>query len=128
MADEHKISLRTAYRHLARGTTPASDRRIGVDGKTYPAQLRKRRPGRTPLERELALTRQALNRADKKAGQQDVDGGDVEALRRIVSTTNEILSRWEGVHSDGKLCPDKSSAVHGLESSIDRVTPPVAGN
>ncbi len=97
MAAEHQLSLRTAYRHLARGTTPADDRRIGMDGKTYPARPRGFRPERTSLERELALTWQALNRADKKACQHGVADNEVVSLRRIIATATEMLSRWEGV-------------------------------
>ena len=97
MAVEHQLSLRTAYRHLARGTTPANDRRIGMDGKTYPARPRGFRPERTSLDRELALTRQALNRADKHACQNGITDNDVMSLCRIVSTATEMLNRWEGV-------------------------------
>ncbi len=97
MAAEHQLSLRTAYRHLARGTTPAGDRRIGMDGKTYPARPRGFRPERTSLERDLALTWQSLNRADKDACQNEIADNEVVTLRRIVSTATEMLNRWEGV-------------------------------
>jgi hypothetical protein len=97
MAAKHQLSLRTAYRHLARGTTPSDDRRIGMDGKTYPARPRGLRPERTSLERELALTWQSLNRADKDACQNGVTDNEVVTLRRIVSTATEMLNRWEGV-------------------------------
>jgi hypothetical protein len=107
MAAEHQLSLRTAYRHLARGTTPDDDRRIGMDGKTYPAYPRGLRPDRTPLERELALTWQALNRADKKACQNGIADTDVESLRRIITTATEMLNRWEGVRS-------ATSGDHGM--------------
>lgn len=107
MAAEHQLSLRTAYRHLARGTTPADDRRIGMDGKTYPARPRGLRPERTSLERELALTRQVLNRADKDACQNGITDNEVMSLRRIVSTATEMLQRWEGVQT-------ATSDNHGL--------------
>ena len=97
MAAEHQLSLRTAYRHLARGTTPADDRRIGRDGKTYPAHPRGLRPERTSLERQLALSWQALNRADKDACKHGIADNEVVTLRRIVSTATEMLNRWEGV-------------------------------
>lgn len=97
MAAEHKLSLRTAYRHLARGSTPFIDRRIGMDGKTYPAHPRGLRPSQTPLERELALTWQALNRADKKACQDGFTDNELVLLRRIVATATEMLQRWESV-------------------------------
>src|SRR6516162_8954753 len=95
MAAEHQLSLRTAYRHLARGTTPDDDRHIGMDGKTYSAHPRGLRPDRTPLERDLALAWQALNRADKKACQNGIADTDVESLRRIITTATEMLNRWE---------------------------------
>ncbi len=97
MAAEHKLSLRTAYRHLERGTTPSDDRRIGMDGKTYPAQPRGLRSERTSLERELALIWQALKRADKDACQNGIADHEVVSLRRIISTATEMLNRWEGV-------------------------------
>lgn len=97
MAAKRQLSLRTAYRHLARGTMPADDRRIGMDGRTYPAHPRGLRPERTSLERELALTWQALNRADKNACQNGITDNEVVSLRRIVSTATEMLNRWEGV-------------------------------
>jgi hypothetical protein len=97
MAAEHQLSLRTAYRHLARGTTPHDDRRIGMDGKTYPAHPRGLRPDRTQLERDLTLTWQALNRADKNACQTGIAEKDVVSLRRIITTATEMLNRWEGV-------------------------------
>ena len=107
MAAEHQLSLRTAYRHLARGTTPTADRRIGRDGKTYPARPHGLRPERTSLERELALTWQALNRADNNACQKGITDNDVVSLRRIVSTATEMLNRWEGVQL-------ATSGDHGL--------------
>ena len=99
MATEHQLSLRTAYRHLARGTMPAVDRRIGMDGKTYPAHPRGLRPSQTPLEQELALTWQALNRADKKACRDGFIEDELVSLRRIVATATEMLQRWESVPS-----------------------------
>jgi hypothetical protein len=100
MAAKHQLSMRTAYRHLARGTTPAVDRHIGIDGKTYPAHPRGPQPSRTRLERELALTWQALNRADQKACEQGLFTQDIDALRRIVATATEMLQRWEGAPID----------------------------
>ena len=97
MAAEHQLSLRTAYRHLARGTTPSDDRRIGMDGKTYPARPQGLRPERTSLERDLALTWQALNRADKAVCQNGIADNEVVTLRRIVAAATEMLNRWEGV-------------------------------
>ena len=97
MAAKHQLSLRTAYRHLARGTTPADDRRIGMDGKTYPARPRGLRPERTSLERDLALTWQAMNRADKKACQDGFADNELVSLRRIVANATEILQRWESI-------------------------------
>lgn len=97
MATENKLSLRTAYRHLARGTMPAAVRRIGRDGKTYPAHPRGLCLSQTPLERELALTWQALNRADKKACQDGFADNELVSLRRIVANATEILQRWESI-------------------------------
>jgi hypothetical protein len=97
MAGEYRCSLRTAYRHLARGTSPSSDRRTGRDGKTYPAHPRGLPLARTPLARELALTRQALNRANVKAARDGVDTADIVALHQIVLSAQTILKFWEAL-------------------------------
>ena len=90
-----RISLRTAYRHLAKGTTPSVERCIGRDEKTYPRHPRGRSRIKSPVSRELALTYQALNRADKKACQDGVVENDRRMLARIVSDATEMLERWE---------------------------------
>ena len=97
IALEHHVSLRTAYRHLARGSRPELERCIGRDGKTYPAYPRGWRPNRTALQRELALTWQALNRADKKANKDGIHDDDVASLRRIASMAQGMLNCWEAV-------------------------------
>ena len=62
-----------------------------------PAHPRGLRPERTSLERELALTWKALNRADKDACQNGIADNEVVTLRRIVASATEMLNRWEGV-------------------------------
>lgn len=76
---------------------PGGLRRIGMDGKTYPARPRGLRPERTSVERELALTWQALNRADKKACQDGFADTELVSLRRIVVNATETLQRWESI-------------------------------
>lgn len=94
IAKEYQVSLRTAYRHLARKSVPSLVRCIGRDGKTYP-----RHPLgyilRTPVKRELTRTRQALNRANAKADMDGIHDADIALLRHIVLSAQEILGRWE---------------------------------
>jgi len=97
LAAQYNLSLRTAYRHLARGTTPSADRCIGRDGKTYPAHLRGGRPHCSAVARELVLMRQALNRADQRACEVGGEPTDVDTLRHLLATANEILERWRGL-------------------------------
>lgn len=61
LCEQFGISLPSGYRHLKRGTIPASHRRIGKDGKRYPASLEATH--RSPLETDLRLARQAIKRA-----------------------------------------------------------------
>jgi hypothetical protein len=42
LAQRYGISLPSAYRHLRRGTTPASDRKVGRDGKMRPLTYKRR--------------------------------------------------------------------------------------
>jgi hypothetical protein len=94
MAQNFKISLATAFRHLRRGTTPSSDRKTGRDGKTYPAGTGER--SISAVERELRLTMQALRRADTKACEREFGVSDDESdlLKKIGGEAYEVLSRW----------------------------------
>ncbi|MEI8290951.1 MAG: hypothetical protein WCH99_15915 [Verrucomicrobiota bacterium] len=94
IASEYEVSLRTAYRHLARYTVPSLDRRLGQDGKTYPAHPRGQST-QTMIGRELSLMRQALNRANIKADRDGIYDDDIAVLRSIVSSAQSILNRWE---------------------------------
>jgi hypothetical protein len=102
MAGEYRCSLRTAYRHMARGTKPLSERCVGSDGKTYPrhprgSSLHRTPLHRTPLKRDLALTRQALNRANLKAARDGFETADIVALHQIVLSAQTILKFWEAL-------------------------------
>ena len=90
-----KVSLATGYRHAKRGTTPATERRIGCDGKRYPAGTGGRSIG--PVERELRLARQALNRADDKGCSNGITQNDLSVLHEILRLAKDAVVRWQGV-------------------------------
>ena len=72
------VSLRTAQRHIKRGTLPAKERRIGADGKHHPLSNGGR--VRSKSERELMLARQALARAAHAATTDGIQGRERELL------------------------------------------------
>jgi len=96
IAEEHKISLRTAYRHLAHGTRPSSERLHGRDGKTYPAHPRGVKD-RSPVERALALAQRTLNRANMNAHRDGICNADIVVLRCIVLSAQTIHNHWEAL-------------------------------
>src|SRR5436190_19042192 len=61
LCEKFKISRPSAYRHLQRGTTPATVRHVGNDGKRYPAG-KGRHQSRYSAERDLNLAHRALTR------------------------------------------------------------------
>ena len=73
LVEKFHISLPSAYRHLAKGTVPASERRLGRDGRRYPAG----KPRVEPVNRDLKLAWSALNRA-----RQD-KANDLDLIQRI---------------------------------------------
>lgn len=75
------VSLRTAQRHVKRGTMPAKERRMGADGKQHP--LRNGARVRSKSERELVLARQALARAAHAAVADGIQGRERELLEQI---------------------------------------------
>ena len=72
------VSLRTAQRHIKRGTLPAKERRIGADGKHHPLSNGGR--VRSNSDRELMLARQALARAAHAATTDGIQGRERELL------------------------------------------------
>jgi hypothetical protein len=89
---QFRVSRRTAYRHLQNHTLPASNRRIGCDGKSRPAGNGGRYIG--DVEKNLLLSVQALRRADRFACEQGVSADDLKALEIIKTEAVEILERW----------------------------------
>ena len=75
------VSLRTAQRHIKRGTLPAKERRMGADGKHHPLSNIGRVPSKS--ERELKLARQALARAAHAAATDGIQGHERELLAQI---------------------------------------------
>ena len=83
------VSLRTAQRHIKRGTLPAKERRMGADGKHHPLSHAGR--VRSKPERELMLARQALARAAHAAATEGIQGPESELLKQIQVMTAEML-------------------------------------
>jgi anti-sigma28 factor (negative regulator of flagellin synthesis) len=92
IADKFKMSFRNAYRYAKRGTEPQAERVIGKDGKWHPAGGRRIR--KTPLEKNLRLAWQALNRAERIACESGFHPGDLELLARIAALALDMETRW----------------------------------
>jgi hypothetical protein len=92
LVQKHSVSLRTAFRHVARGTVPATDRCQGGDGKTYP----KHRPRASKLQAELKRAANYLRRADKEARACKCSPEEIKLLAGIVQTSGAMLQRWSG--------------------------------
>ena len=75
------VSLRTAQRHINRGTLPAKERKMGADGKHHPLNNAGR--VRSKSERELMLARQALARAAHATATDGIQGRERELLEQI---------------------------------------------
>ena len=75
------VSLRTAQRHIKRGTLPIAERRWGADGKQHPL----RHAGRvcSQAERELMRARQALARAAQAVATDGIQGHERDLLEQI---------------------------------------------
>ena len=82
------VSLRTAQRHIKRGTVPAKERRMGADGKHHPLSNIGRVPSKS--ERELKLARQALARAAHAAATDGIQGHERELLAQIQAMATEM--------------------------------------
>lgn len=104
VAQEYKVSERTARRYLKRGELPSlpnkpgckvgeTTRRTGADGKQYPVQDRER-SFRSPLHGLLSSARSNVRRAGRA---DELYDGDILVLRDIVAEAQDILQRWESV-------------------------------
>ena len=82
------VSLRTAQRHVNRGTLPANERRLGADGRHHPLSYGGR--VRSKCERELTLARQALARAAHAAATDGIQVRERELLEQIQVMAAEI--------------------------------------
>lgn len=85
---QHKydISRRTAYRYLERGFLPPTERRLGGDGKRYPAHPRGSTVTRS---HKLALTIRRLARQIDRA---ELEANDYTILSEAVDAIREL---WE---------------------------------
>lgn len=86
---KYSLSLRQAYRYAKRGTVPAGERRIGLDGKRYFIVST-----HTIVLRELSRGVCALKRADKQAYVFGITQEEIARLETLVSESTEVLSRW----------------------------------
>jgi hypothetical protein len=98
MAEQFRVSGRTARRHIARGTTPDARRTIGADGKSYPGSqesyaycLRPEPPSKHQLRRDLKVARNAVRRVVRAEAFSDAD---LAELRIIASEAGDLLRRW----------------------------------
>lgn len=92
IARDHNVSLATAFRHLRSGTTPARERRIGRDGKTYPAPEPTTR--QTAVSKELRLASQSIVRAKRKAVAKGVHADELAQLIELVRMAQKLISEW----------------------------------
>lgn len=96
VATQFRVSLATAFRHLRHGTTPATERVIGRDGKRYPAALSSRPPV-SAVTRELRKSRAALLRADDRAVLNGIKNADLSLLQEILRLAQDAVVRWDSV-------------------------------
>ena len=89
MAEIFSVSLATAFRHLRNNTTPATERREGFDGKSYPKKI----PSSQVLK-ELARARAALKRANDTANEEGITNDDFSVLREILNLGRDMMLRW----------------------------------
>ena len=104
LAIEFGVSLRTAQRHVKRGTLPAKERRLGADGKHHPLSNGGR--VRSKSERELMLARQALARAAHAAATDGIQGRERELLKQIQVMVAEMQ---KGPRSQARNEPEASA-------------------
>ena len=92
--EQFRVGRSTAYRHLRRGTLPAAERRIGRDGRAYPAGT----GGRVthPVDAALRLTWQALRRADSAAGAAGICDEDLGLLLKVSDLAGRMVAAWKG--------------------------------
>ena len=91
LCDKFNISLRSAYRYIKQDKVPSGEQRIRKDGQKY--SLRPRRV-RSPVEKELRLAWQALNRAGVKASEQGILPEELDLLTRINGRSALLLESW----------------------------------
>jgi hypothetical protein len=91
IAIEYGVSLRTAQRHVKRGTVPAKERRLGGDGKFHPGGSG--RLVRSKVERELMLASQALARAARAASANGIQVHERELLVQIEGMAADLLTQ-----------------------------------
>ncbi len=96
LCERFKISLRSAYRHLQRGTTPASERRKGRDGVWHPAG----NGGHTehePALQDLRIAQCALNRASRRVATEGCTPAARAKLAWLIDLASATLAKWRTV-------------------------------
>ena len=91
LSQQFGISIPSAYRHIQRGTTPASVRRRGSDGRSYPTVLTLRKPGRSLLEKYLSRAERWIVKASSHA---EAEPDDKAKLAWLIELATGTLEKW----------------------------------
>ena len=91
LSQQFGISIPSAYRHIQRGTTPASVRRRGRDGRSYPATLALLKPRRSLLNKYLSRAERWIVKASSHA---EAEPDDKAKLAMLVLIATGTLEKW----------------------------------
>jgi hypothetical protein len=107
LCERFGISLSSAYRHCAAGTTPSGDRCIRADGKAYPKSIK------PPSQRQLRICISTLQKAKAYPVNR-------ELMTRIYELAGSMLSQVEVTPVDKLLREQLFSLKGGLLSEAVR--------
>ena len=93
VAEAFGCSVRTARRHLARGTLPDHRRTTGADGKTYPSSFISRQAEPRPFD-DLVMARNAIRRVARQERFSDVD---LAELQVVAAEAKALAEHWNEV-------------------------------
>ena len=119
VAKTHKVCERTARRYLASGKLPppGETRRLGSDGKWYPAHPR-RPTFLSPLHKPLANARSNLRRVARADSFHDTD---LNLLQEIAALACSLLVDWRAVTAGEDRPVSRPDPVQGAaEGAQDR--------
>jgi hypothetical protein len=98
IAAEHKVSLRQAYRYVAKGRPPSGDVRIGADGRRYHVWLSGVAPDRVQARRIRYMVAHVGRRAAEH-GIVETDLAELETAARRLAELTETWRAWLGKQS-----------------------------